>query len=35
MARKRKILEIDELIEEKADEYESGMERSRTANLTI
>ncbi len=33
MARKRKILEIDELIEEKADEYESGMERKQDSEL--
>lgn len=33
MARKRKILEIDEILEEKADEYESGMERKQDTEL--
>lgn len=33
MARKRKILEIDEILEEKSDEYESGMERKQDSEL--
>lgn len=33
MARKRKIEEVDEVLEEKADEYESGMERKQDSEL--
>ncbi len=33
MARKRKVEEIDEILDEKADEYESGMERKQDTEL--